>query len=122
MRHLQDIYRVRLNNNVRQRNESFTDVNLRQPLAKEYRGDVSLGLTVALIFLFASSTILDGGQIFQFVGATTLVYCLGIVVIICRRPQSPTKADLWLVRFGFFILLLVVPMIIVLGWRLRGLI
>ena len=96
-------------------------MNLRQPLAKEYRGDVSLGLTVAVILLLVSSTILDGGQIFQFVGATTLVYCLGIVVIICRRPQCPTKTDLWLVRFGFFILLLVVPVVTVLGWRLRGL-
>ena len=96
-------------------------MNLRQPLAKEYRGDVSLGLTVAVIFLLFSSMILDGGQLFQFVGATTLVYCLGILVIICRRPQSPTKADLWLVRFGFFILLLVVPVVLVLGWRLRGL-
>jgi hypothetical protein len=96
-------------------------MNLRQPFAKEYRGDVSLGLTVAVIFLLVSSTILDRGKIFQFVGVATLVYCLGIVVIICRRPQTPTKTDLWLVRFGFFILLLVVPVVTILGWRLRGL-
>lgn len=45
-----------------------TDVNLRQPLAKEYRADVSLGLTVAVIFLLVSSTVTDGGQLSQFVG------------------------------------------------------
>ena len=95
-------------------------MNLRQPLASAYRGDIRLGLTVVVLFLIVSSMVTDGGQLFQLIGATSLVYCLGLTVIVCRRPKSPTKTDLWLVRFGFFILLVLVPACLFIGWWMRG--
>ena len=95
-------------------------MKLRQQLAKEYRGDLALGLTLAALFLIVSSVIVDGGQLFQFVGTSALVYCTAISVIVWRRPQSPTKMDLWFIRFGFFVILLIIPPAIIIGWKIRG--
>ncbi len=44
--------------------------------------------------------ILDMGEAARGMGAVMIGYWTGIVIILIRRPLSPTKGDLFFVRWG----------------------
>ena len=64
--------------------------------------------------------ILDGGECAQICGAALLAFWGGAVVLIWRHPQSPTYADIQLIRFGYLPVVLIAFVVIHLVWSAKG--
>ena len=82
------------------------------PISPSYRKPVfeAVGLQVLLGFL--SLPILDGGTTARICGIALVAFWGGAAVLIWRRPQSPTRTDIELLRFGY-LPLVVVPFFLV---------
>ncbi len=72
------------------------------------------------VVLVLSSLVLDGGQIFRVCAIAALGYWIAVVVIMWRRPVSPTPTDLGFIRYGFWLLILLTKVIAPVVWRLVG--
>jgi hypothetical protein len=96
-------------------------MKLHRPIAPQYRGDLLIGASCAIVFQITAGLALDGGELCRLVAATTFVYSCGVGMIVFQRPGNPTRLDLWLVRYGFLVLLLWVPPALLCGFRIRGL-
>ena len=84
-----------------------------------YRSSVGCAVVWFGILAFWCGAVMDMGESFQ-----TFLYALGVYVvllllILLRRPTTPSKLDLLLIGWGlpilFFSLLLLLPLV----WRLR---
>jgi hypothetical protein len=71
------------------------------PISANYRRPVfeAIGLQVLLGFL--SLLILDGGTTARICGIALVAFWGGAAVLLWRRPQSPTRVDIQLLRFGY---------------------
>lgn len=63
-----------------------------------------------------SLMILDGGDCARICGAALLAFWGGAIVLIWRHPQTPTKTDLELVRFGYLPVVVITFVVIHLVW------
>jgi hypothetical protein len=95
-------------------------MNVRTRIAPSYVPGVVLSAAAQALLLWLSCFCMDGGQSMQFVIAALFVYWCTVLMIVFRRPTTPTKGDLWLVTYGFFFFLVVVPFCMIGGWILRG--
>jgi len=64
--------------------------------------------------------ILDGGTTARICGIALAAFWGGATVLIWRRPQSPTKVDIQLLRFGCLPLAVLASLLVHAIWRLRG--
>ncbi len=71
------------------------------PISPSYRRPVfeAVGLQVLLGML--SLLILDGGTTARICGIALVAFWSGAALLIWRRPQSPTRTDIALLRFGY---------------------
>lgn len=92
----------------------------RLPISPKY--DSAIYETVALQILFGllAYMILDGGGIAQICGIALIAFWGGTTVLIWRRPQSPTKTDIQLIRFGYLPVIVLAFFLTGLIWHLRG--
>src|SRR5689334_1079753 len=90
------------------------------PISATYRKPIfeAVGLQVLLGLL--SMLILDGGTTARICGIALLAFWGGATVLICRRPQSPTKTDIELIRFGYLPLVVLAFFLVHLIWSVRG--
>lgn len=77
-------------------------------LASAYRKGFQLALVEQMLVLGLSALVLDGGRLFRVCGIATLVYWTVAMLIVGRRPASPTSFDLVLIRYGSLLLPLLV--------------
>lgn len=86
------------------------------PVAAAYRKVLGEAVVVqALAFGFAP-LLLDGGTVLSLCVVAAAVFWPSAVLILVRRPQNPTSADLALIRFGFLALVgLILLSLMVLG-------
>ena len=75
-------------------------------------GQVVLGILTALM--------LDGGRTFGFFKVALLGHWIGILMIIGRRPLAPIKWDLFFIRWGVLLLLIVAGLVAPLVWAIIG--
>ena len=52
-----------------------------------------------------AALMLDGGTTARVVGVAVVAFWLGAAVVILRRPHEPTKLDLVIIHWGFWIVL-----------------
>lgn len=90
------------------------------PISSSYRRPVfeAVGLQVLLGFL--SLLILDGGTTARICGIALVAFWGGAAVLIWRRPQSPTRTDIELLRFGYLPLVVVAFFLVHFIWTMRG--
>jgi hypothetical protein len=90
------------------------------PISPSYRKPVFevVGLQVVLGVL--SLLILDGGASARICGIALLAFWGAAAVLIWRRPQSPTRLDIVLLRFGYLPLLVLAFFLVHFGWALSG--
>jgi hypothetical protein len=81
---------------------------------------LKFGLTVELVFLVLTVLMLDGGRSLQFFVVALIGHWLLIVLIVARRPLSPTKIDLICIRSGLPLLLIVIGIIAPAIWSIIG--
>ena len=69
-----------------------------------------------------TSMILDGGQIFSFWLIAIVAYLVPAIMIIYRNSKSVNKVDLFYLKFGSLIILILAPIIINIVWIYKGVI
>jgi hypothetical protein len=74
-----------------------------------YKSAIKLAVLQQVILLILSSLLLDSGSMFRVCSVAAIAHWMAIVMIIARRPVSPTGFDLGIIRWGF------VPLGIVVG-------
>ena len=90
------------------------------PISSNYRRPIfeALGLQV-LLGLF-SLLILDGGTTARICGIALAAFWSGAAVLIWRRPLSPTRMDIELLRFGYLPLVVIAFFLVHFIWTMRG--
>jgi len=90
------------------------------PISPSYRKPVfeAAGLQVLLGFL--SLLILDGGTTARICGIALVAFWGGAAVLISRRPHSPTRTDIELLRFGYLPLAVIAFLLVHFIWTMRG--
>src|SRR4030081_2979945 len=104
----------------------FTALN--KPVDTNEWGDVSPQYTAAFrqallwqsLFFFFTALMLDHGRANQYVFVAVLAHWLAMVVIVFRRPQSPTRVDLLVCRLGFPLVLAMTVWLAPSVWRYVG--
>lgn len=79
--------------------------------------------TAVLLQLFfgaLTSLMLDLGRSFGFFQVALLGHWIGILLIITRRPLSATKIDIFFIRWGIVLLLIMARLIAPLVWAIIG--
>jgi len=71
------------------------------PISPNYRKPIFEAVGLQLLLGFFSGTILDGGATARVFGIALIAFWLGAIVLIWRRPHSPTATDIKLLRFGY---------------------
>ena len=82
-------------------------MNTTIPISAGYRRAIFESLALQIFFGVFAMMFLDGGRIAHTVGIAVLAFWTGAALIMFRRPASPTKLDLLLVRVGFLPVLVV---------------
>jgi hypothetical protein len=90
------------------------------PISPSYRKPIfeAVGLQVLLGFL--SLLILDGGTIARICGIAVVAFWGGAAVLIWRRPQSPTRTDILLLRFGYVPVVVIAFLLVYFIWTMGG--
>lgn len=88
--------------------------------SEKYRSPIALALFLGLLLGFLSTFVPDQG-----VGITAFIYSLGVFVallllIMLRRPATPSKFDLLLVGWGLPVLFIAFIFLLPVAWRFRG--
>jgi len=81
--------------------DELSDCDPAQRVRGSYSDSLKLSVLIQLpLFVFAAM-LLDGGQMLRGVAIAAAGYWVGAVLIMVRRPKSPTQVDLDLVKYGF---------------------
>jgi hypothetical protein len=94
---------------------------MKRALSKEHRQALQVAFVFQGAFGILSGLCLDGGLLLQLWLFAMAGYWGGLILMVCRRPTSPTKVDLFLIRWSFpFLFLFIAMPFSILIWRLRG--
>ena len=88
----------------------------REPLMSALKSGVGLQ---AVLFLL-TACMLDGGQLFGQFLVAMIGYWIGVAFIVIRRETKTTRFDLFYVRYGSVILLVLAPAIAKLVYSIIG--
>jgi hypothetical protein len=74
-------------------------------ISSSYRRPVIEAAGLSAVLLILSFMILDLGQVALASMCAMVGFWIGVLLIVLRRPRSPTKADLLIIRLGplFFV-------------------
>jgi hypothetical protein len=96
-------------------------MNLRSSIAPQYREDFIFSACIQTFFLIAGALCLDGGGMLRYVLIVIATYWAMSLIIVFRRPLRPTRSDLWVVRHGFLLVMIIIaPVTLVVTKRLLG--
>ncbi len=70
-----------------------------------YKSALLTGLKIQLLLGLLTSLVLDGGEMFRWFCAALACQCVILLMLLARRPRTPTRLDLAIVRYGIVILL-----------------
>lgn len=105
---------------ARSRAEYGRLMNRALPVSAEYRKTVFQALALQAVMVALSQLVLDFGTSARICGLALLGFWAGVALIIARRPSTPTRTDLALIRIGFLPLLGLAVPVVLWVWRLRG--
>ena len=94
----------------------------RLPISSKYDSPIFEAVALQIVLGLLALLILDGGLIAQICGIALLAFWSGTVVLIWRHPQTPSRLDIELIRFGYFPVIIVSFFLVGWIWRLRGLV
>jgi hypothetical protein len=90
-------------------------------IAATYWRPLRDGLILQSVLLVLSGLLLDGGLTAEINLIAWAAFWGGILVLLVRRPEMPTRFDLWVLRWGYLPLLVVVQIVARWVWHWRGL-
>jgi hypothetical protein len=92
----------------------------RRSFSPEVPPAVLTGIGVQAFLFLLTALVLDHGRTNQFCCIGLIAHWLGVLMILGRRPRSPTQGDLWFIRWGAVLLLLAMPWVADLVYALIG--
>lgn len=92
----------------------------RLPIAAKYDSAIYDALLLQIVLGILSAMILDGGVMAQVCGIALVAFWGGVAVLIWRQPQSPSRVDIGLIRFGYLPLIIISGFLSGFVWHLRG--
>jgi hypothetical protein len=90
------------------------------PISSGYRKPIFEAVALQVLLGLLSLLILDGGTTARICGIALVAFWGGTVILVCRRPQSPTRTDIGLIRFGYLPLVVAAFFLVHFIWTLRG--
>ncbi len=87
-----------------------------------YQSTLKLIMIEQILLGLLAGLILDGGGVAQIFLYTLVAFWSGFAMIVLRRPTSPTKTDLFLIKWGTFILFVISFGMASVIWQWRGVI
>ena len=89
-------------------------------ISKSYKKPISDAVVLSSILLALSFMVLDGETGYATVYAVASFWS-GVLLIVTRRPQFPTRTDLHVIRFGSPVVVFGAQFLARWIWHLRGL-
>jgi len=86
-----------------------------------YKDGVKLALAQQITILILTAGVLDGGDLFSICLIPFLAFWACVFLIRQRRPDTPTKFDLFFIKWSYMPLCVAAFFLVHLFWRLRGL-
>ncbi len=83
----------------------------RQIISEQYRSPIMFALAIQIPIAILCALLLDGGQMARICGIAMAGTWAGILLVMSRRPHSPTFTDHLFIRCGF--LLIFGPLVII---------
>ena len=90
------------------------------PISPRYRKSVFEAIALQALLGLLSLLILDGGTTARICGIALVAFWGGAAVLIWRRPQSPSRADIVLLRFSYLPLVVIAFFLVHFIWTMRG--
>ena len=90
------------------------------PISPSYRKPVFEAICLQVLLGILSLLILDGGTTARICGIALVACWGGAAVLIWRRPQSPTRTDVVLLRFGYLPVVVIAFFLVHFIWTMRG--
>jgi hypothetical protein len=90
------------------------------PISQKYDSPIFEAVAIQIILGLLGLMILDGGVIAQICGIALVAFWGGAAVLIWRHPQSPSRVDIELIRFGYLPLIIISFFLVGWIWHLRG--
>ena len=100
--------------------EHLRTMNDLLPISTCYRKPIFEAVMLQTILGILSLMILDGGTTARVCGIALIAFWGGVTVLICRRPQSPSRMDIQLIRFGYLPLVVLAGFLVHFIWHMRG--
>ncbi len=91
-------------------------------LSKDYQSALKVALLLQIGTGLLAAIAIDGGFLFELWWRPMAAYWGCFIVMVLRRPNTPTKRDLFLVEWGFVLLVPCTFIFSVLIWRWMGVI
>lgn len=77
-------------------------------------------IMLQLVIGMLTALMLDGGRSFEFFKVALIGHWIGILIAVGRRPLSPAKTDIFLIRWGVLLLLFATGWVAPFVWSLIG--
>ncbi len=93
---------------------------LRLPISPEYDTPIFNAVAIQIIVGIVGLLNLDGGVMAQISGIALVAFWGGVVVLIWRHPQSPSRFDTAFIKFGYLPMILAAYYMVGWIWHMRG--
>ncbi len=95
-------------------------MNLSAVLSPHYKRPIIVAAVASALLMLLSAMVLDGGGTALATFCAIIGFWIGVILIIARRPQLPTKADIDVIRFGPITVVIAAQFLARGIWYLRG--
>ncbi|GEP41876.1 hypothetical protein [Brevifollis gellanilyticus] len=95
-------------------------MKLTVPIAKAYSRSVIGSMLFQILVLLLTSLGDPVGQVVMWVLYSIPIFWLMVAIMVASRPRNPTRVDLMVIRYGFFVILIAVMGSTMLRWTLAG--
>jgi hypothetical protein len=85
-----------------------------------YRKASALVVVQQVLLGLIAGMMLDGGALGSIFLYSLVAFWVVFVIIVVRRPRNPTKTDIFLIKWGTFLLFAVSFVLSLVIWRMRG--
>lgn len=90
-------------------------------ISLKYKKPTIEAAVLCSILLVLSFMVMDYGEAFFASFYATVAFWTGVILIVLRRPQTPTPTDIRFIRFGSLLAVVIAQLLSPWIWHLRGL-
>lgn len=94
---------------------------LRTSISDAYRGPIWAAIVWTIVMMMLSCMVMDEGDVARISVSALLAFWITVVICLVRRPQNPTRLDVWLITWGWLLFIVGFQIIVPYVWHLRGL-